>query len=702
MAVRLSQAFHVSGYRSVELRDVAGDGTMPELQGYFPERRDGRLYFHFAFLTTNPEEELNVALAGPRWFQHEKDGISFWLATREGRLVQVSAGAERSLFAVEAFVWYAVDVAYDLAAGAYDLTIHREGVEAALVALRGQPNAVGKPGSAVDKFSFVGSPYTDRSNVVYYVDDVVIGSDRGVARLPFAAPGRRKLFVDLFNDYRRQLQGRPRCLPPSAPEELGLNADDLFALARDGRLDALQQALAGGPPRALAVHGEARERVLGAVSDWSAGCRALESGDAAGAQALFTKAATAVPEGWIYRLSSVLALAGLKRFAEADELLLSLADGRDDPRYAVASAYVGIARGDLDRAEQWLRDPASRVLSSEANPLLQLYQRGLAADVLDAVRGRLGEAAFRERLEETLVTEQYYYVLLWQSQYEPARDYAARMDARLARAGVGGGLWASRAGDACFYLRDLARARELYRAGDRGREGLRRAPRPLPQAGRHCLPRRRPRHRAALPRALLRRAARVRRRRGAACASPVPGPPARPLAAEEHYPDDITPPAGTRYPCALTALPRALPGIPEADRAYVNRTYTRILRATQAKLVMLKALDEGGDLGGALARYRVATSSLAERLRAEPAPSGLAPFQDDVSQALALQQAFFAKAVPLREAGRTMAEVYAVPEGRQASSRLVSAWARMQARYPSWSRETSDSIYHHLCALDLF
>jgi len=51
---------------------------------------------------------------------------------------------------------------------------------------------------------------------------------------------------------------------------------------------------------------------------------------------------------------------------------------------------------------------------------------------------------------------------------------------------------------------------------------------------------------------------------------------------DERYPDDITPPPGTRYPCALTALPRALPGIPDADRAYVNRTYTRILRATQA------------------------------------------------------------------------------------------------------------------------
>lgn len=49
-----------------------------------------------------------------------------------------------------------------------------------------------------------------------------------------------------------------------------------------------------------------------------------------------------------------------------------------------------------------------------------------------------------------------------------------------------------------------------------------------------------------------------------------------------------------------------------------------------------------------------------------------------------------------------MSDVYAVPEGRQASTRLVEAWARMEARYPGRSTETRDSIYHHLCALDLF
>jgi hypothetical protein len=175
-----------------------------------------------------------------------------------------------------------------------------------------------------------------------------------------------------------------------------------------------------------------------------------------------------------------------------------------------------------------------------------------------------------------------------------------------------------------------------------------------------------------------------------------------PSPAEDGYPADITPPAGTRYPCALTALPRALPGIPDADRAYINHTYARVLRATQAKLVLLKALEEGRDLPAARARYEETSGPLAARLRAESPPDGLAAFQEDVAQALALQQAFFARAVPLRQAGRGMPEVYRIPEGRTASARLISAWMRMQARYPSWSAETRDSIYHHLCALDLF
>ena len=172
--------------------------------------------------------------------------------------------------------------------------------------------------------------------------------------------------------------------------------------------------------------------------------------------------------------------------------------------------------------------------------------------------------------------------------------------------------------------------------------------------------------------------------------------------AEDTYPADITPPAGTSYPCALTALPRDLPGIPPAERAYVNHTYTRILRATQAKLVLLKALDEQAALPLALARYREVMDLQAARLQGEAPPAGLEAFQADVLAALALQQGFFEKAVPLRQSGKGMDAVYAIAEGRQPSARLIAAFGKMQARYPAWAPETRDSIYHHLCALDLF
>jgi len=142
---------------------------------------------------------------------------------------------------------------------------------------------------------------------------------------------------------------------------------------------------------------------------------------------------------------------------------------------------------------------------------------------------------------------------------------------------------------------------------------------------------------------------------------------ALPVGAQERavdaYPADISPPPGTQYPCAQTALPRSLPGIPEGDRGYVNRTYTRILRATQAKLVALRALDTGNDVNTAVVRYLEQTSALLEQTRADAPPPGLAPFQDDVAQAIALQQEFFRKAVPLRASGRSMSDVYGIPEG---------------------------------------
>lgn len=194
--VQLSNTFRASGYRSVELRDVAGDRDFPELQGYFPELRSGWVVLHFALLVTDPREELNIALAGPRGFGLHEDGISFWLATQDGDLVQTTDRAPERLLRLKPFTWYGIDADYDIVRGRYDLRIYEEGIEEPVVSRKDVPNAGAHPGSALSLFSFIGDNRDDRSNVVYYVDDVVLATDRKIKLPRLIAPGRREHFVD--------------------------------------------------------------------------------------------------------------------------------------------------------------------------------------------------------------------------------------------------------------------------------------------------------------------------------------------------------------------------------------------------------------------------------------------------------------------------------------------------------------------------
>jgi hypothetical protein len=171
---------------------------------------------------------------------------------------------------------------------------------------------------------------------------------------------------------------------------------------------------------------------------------------------------------------------------------------------------------------------------------------------------------------------------------------------------------------------------------------------------------------------------------------------------EDWYPADVAPPSGTQYPCALTALPRDLPGIPPADRRFVNHTYSLLLKATRSKLILLTALPSVDGLPAALERYQGDVRDVEARLKGEPVPAGLEAFADDVRSALALQRGFFEAAVEQRIRGVSLDDVYQIREGRLASARLGSAWSHMQQRYPKWDDTVKDSIYHHLCALDLF
>ena len=197
-SVRLTTSNRLSGYQSIEIQDVAGDRDFPELQGYFPLRTQGKLFLHFALMTTNPAEELNIALAGPEWFTLRRNGIGFWLKTIDGYLCQYSDSIPRKLFPITPFTWYVVNATYDIDSGTFDLVIHEEGRADPVVSVQQQKNAANQPGSTIDKFSFIGDTGMDESNVVYYVDDVILGIDESITHLPFVAPGRRKLLRRLL------------------------------------------------------------------------------------------------------------------------------------------------------------------------------------------------------------------------------------------------------------------------------------------------------------------------------------------------------------------------------------------------------------------------------------------------------------------------------------------------------------------------
>jgi tetratricopeptide (TPR) repeat protein len=433
--VALSTAFRTSGFHSVEIREAAGDGDFAELQGYFPVVREGFLYVHFALLVTDPAEELNVALAGPARFRLAKDGIAFWLTTRDGWLAHVSDSITRRLFRLEPFTWYRVDLAYDVERGTYDLAVAEERQLEQRVFLQDQPGAASQRGSAVNTFSFIGD-LLDASQVRFYVDDVVIGTDASVERLPFVAPGRRRLFLDVFLQARERMRDRYGCLPALAPDDFGLSAAGARALAEQGT--ALAAALAGArtPPGMLespvATDDEAGP-LLSALGLWGQGCRALEAGNAEAALTRFERAAVLAPEARIHPISAVLALAAAGRAEEAEERWSRL-EGRwrSDPRLPLVWAQLGRARGDLEDADAWLRRAAGPAAGSSGAPA------------------------------ERRIAEEYFHLLLWTGRVAEAEDYAETVIHSGEDTDAPDPLWMERAGDAAVVRGDLRTAMRRY------------------------------------------------------------------------------------------------------------------------------------------------------------------------------------------------------------------------------------------------
>lgn len=184
-------------------------------------------------------------------------------------------------------------------------------------------------------------------------------------------------------------------------------------------------------------------------------------------------------------------------------------------------------------------------------------------------------------------------------------------------------------------------------------------------------------------------------------ATEAKGPAKKAAANANWYPASIALPNGLNYSCPLAPLPPAMEGVPAKDRLYINHTYAMILKCAQAKTIMVSKLTKGS-ARAAYSVYYTSTISALKAIRAEPTPRGLELFRNQVLEGLILQMKFFEKAATAAEAGTDFNSILKIPEGKQASSKLQSAWTQMKARYTNLSPLTENSMYHHLCALDMF
>ncbi len=462
--VGLSTSFPFSGYHSVEIKDVSGDRDFPELQGYFPLQEKGTVFAHFAFLVTNPQEPFNIALAGPRCFQIKKDGIGFWLLTKNGYLYHYSDSMPKKLFELMPFTWYVVDLKYRIDAGHYDLTIRQEQQERPLVELKLQANVSNSARSTVDKFSFIGD-LRDESNVVYYLDDVVIGTDKQIIRRNnYKAPGRHKLFFDYLQDYQKQVHSHASCLPVNQMTDIGLNDSNEHLLYPENAMMTLLNLISGNDTSLKSFESQHPQTFsfLSAVKHWREGCTELAAGKPKKAVDRFRTAMEHV-DAPMYQLSYALALAESGDYNGAT-ILLGRVYGYwvDDPRYAIAQAMVAFHHKDWQSAEWTLSPHAFSLINKMDKATLNALWTGkLDGDLMESFRKKMPDM-WQEAISEFIMAEQYFYLLMWTERYDEVLEYAKAMTLYLEKNELPSTLWHTRIGDSYFVSGDYTDALHKY------------------------------------------------------------------------------------------------------------------------------------------------------------------------------------------------------------------------------------------------
>jgi hypothetical protein len=453
------------GYASAHLTDEPNDNDFVEFQGYFPEQVSGSVRFRFKFLIANQKNLFNVALVGKERYKLTPQGINFWLIYRDGWLRHTSDSIPKKLFQPNLYEWYALDALLDMNKGTYSLRIVRESGEAA-VQLENQPFSTGVgEKTSLKEYSFVGD-LEDAQAADFYIDDVSVATTNATELPNMVAPGRRKYFFEIWNDYHRELQAKLQCLPAIDLEDFGIYGREYASLATNGQLEILYQLIRSEPAIGKSDAWKSSAD-LSAIVDWTKACSALDEKQPAKAQTYIAQALAKKPSAYIYQLSSlIIDAANTPDASSLYNRAYGLPQRGNDVRNQIALAMIAFHTRQYRNAshEQDIQAALAGLDKLTGRDLKQLQALGIHPvnnDYKDRLRRYMPDS-WEQYAKWMLVLEQQYYSYLWREAYKDAYALATRVTKKLVSHSVDPGIWRERQADGAFLSNDLETALDLY------------------------------------------------------------------------------------------------------------------------------------------------------------------------------------------------------------------------------------------------
>lgn len=457
--VSLSSQFAFRGGYALHLQDQSGNQDFPEFQGYFPTVSGGTLELGFAFMTPDPSEPFNIALAGDNHFKMTKDGLGFWLFNDAGTLRHVTNSIPKRLIELVAYQWYWVAAQIDVSSGVYSLSISDEYGDQ-LVALDQQANPTAAKRSNLRKYSFAGD-LEDRGSANLYVDDFILRTDFADSPAPIIAPGRRALFIDQWNLYHKKIQNIDFCLAAKLPYDFIdiYNTDGLRVLQDNV---ASLRVLLDSPDAETLAEFTHESDVINGVHKWVTGCSKLKSGQIELAIEDLEIAQAALGYSPATQLALAVAYARTEQYYEAHAMVSA---GQlawpEDVRWLVLASAISFMLDQAGDAEMALSRVTQRLTidPEEARTVME----GMGWLTSSAVSRIRKQQVWNDQVEGFILAEQFYFSLLWQDRYGEAQSFVDDFNRSLRRHKLASPLWQERGGDAALFDQRFAAAESQYR-----------------------------------------------------------------------------------------------------------------------------------------------------------------------------------------------------------------------------------------------